>query len=69
MQFKACPFCESTNTAFEIKTSKGEKGVTKFTFYVRCKDCHARGSTFKCDETIDFSQRNKARDAWNNAKR
>jgi hypothetical protein len=65
LMYEPCPFCKSTNTALEIKTSKGEKGITKFTFYVRCRDCHARGSTFKCEGKIDRAVKKKAEDAWN----
>jgi hypothetical protein len=69
MKYNSCPFCKSADTCLEIKTSRGEKGVTKFTFYVRCKNCHARGSTTKCEVAIDLAKRNEAIEAWNKANR
>lgn len=60
-----CKFCGAFDAELMTKESKGEGGCKRFTYYVRCTKCHARGSTFKSDGKIDEAIRNKAVKAWN----
>ena len=60
-----CKFCGAFDAELMTKESKGEGGRKRFTYYVRCTKCHARGSTFKSDDKIDIAIRNKAVAVWN----
>ena len=48
----------------DVKTSKIDTTHTRFTHYVRCKSCHARGPAIKAD-TLRAKERNLAIVAWN----
>lgn len=62
---KGCKFCGAIDAELMTKESKGEGGRKRFTYYVRCTKCHARGSTFKSDDKIDNAVRQMAVTAWN----
>jgi hypothetical protein len=60
-----CKFCGSFDTTMIVKLGKGEKGKTKYTYYVTCLACHARGSSFSNLGRIDTSLKQKAEMVWN----
>ena len=59
-----CRFCGSENVVADVKTSKIDAKQFRYTHYVRCKNCHARGPTIKTD---GLRARDKARaiEVWN----
>lgn len=63
-KIKKCPFCKSDRVELLEKKSRGADGRSRFTYYVRCHKCHARGSTFHgCGSTDTWKQYAVA--AWN----
>ena len=70
---KKCVFCGSEEVELVTKHSKGEKGRHKFSHYVKCHNCHARGAAFSCyfdeGEAKIKGNRTLATDSWNNAGR
>ena len=48
----------------DVKTSKIDKGQIRYTHYVRCKNCHARGPLIKSDN-LSSKDKQKAISAWN----
>lgn len=59
-----CRFCGSANVAADIKASKIDATHTRYTHYVRCKNCHARGPAIKAD-CLEGKDKKKAIAAWN----
>lgn len=59
-----CRFCGSEDVMADVKTSKLDATHIRYTHYVRCKNCHARGPAIKADS---LRSRDKARaiEAWN----
>jgi hypothetical protein len=60
----SCVFCGSSNVMADVKTSKIDVTHTRFTHYVRCKKCHARGPAIKAD-ALESKDKQKAILAWN----
>ena len=48
----------------DVKTSKIDATHTRYTHYVRCKNCHARGPAIKA-EHLEGKDKQKAIAAWN----
>jgi hypothetical protein len=65
MILKSCRFCGASDPELMTKEGKGEKGIKKFSYYVRCRSCYARGSKFDSFGKIDTAERTKAVIAWN----
>ena len=65
MILKSCRFCGASDPELMTKESKSEKGVKKFSYYVRCRSCYARGSAFSSIGMIDTKTRIRAVVAWN----
>lgn len=59
-----CRFCNSSNVMADIKTSKIDSSNFRYTHYVRCKNCHARGPAIKAD-SLSSKDKQKAIAAWN----
>ena len=59
-----CRFCGSENVMADVKTSKIDATHTRYTHYVRCKNCHARGPAIKAD-SLRAREKARAIEAWN----
>ena len=63
-QINSCYFCASSNVVPDVKMSRIDATHTRYTHYVRCKNCHARGPTIKADY-LWAKDKYKAIAAWN----
>lgn len=59
-----CRFCGSKNVIADVKISKIDSTQRRYTYYVRCKNCHARGPAIKAD-SLSSKDKQKAIAAWN----
>lgn len=59
-----CRFCGSENVMADVKTSKIDSTRIRYTHYVRCKNCHARGPAIKADSLL-ARDKDQAIKVWN----
>lgn len=59
-----CKFCGSEKAIADVKTSKINATLFRYTHYVRCKNCHARGPVIKAD-SLRAKDKDRAIEAWN----
>ena len=67
MRLEKCPFCGG-EARLDIKHSRGEANRLKYTYYVGCANCHARGPTAKSMDRIERSARDRCVSMWNEVK-
>lgn len=65
-ELKNCPFCDSSRVELLEKKSRGAEGRDKFSYYVKCHNCRARGPSYS-GKSANANRRGFAIYYWNNA--
>lgn len=68
-ELKNCPFCGSDRVEAFEKLSRGREGRDKFSVYIKCHKCRARGPAFGGTGKKNKSWRQFAVYEWNKAPR
>lgn len=64
-QIKPCKYCGSTEARAEFKDSKGSGEGLRFSAYVRCPQCYARGPRLSSINAPEEFLKILAVEAWN----